>query len=225
MPDCRVELHMHTAEVSPCGLVRAKKGVRIYHKLGYQAIVITDHFNKTFFGMLWFLSWRRKVDLFLRGYRRAKSEGDRLGIKVLLGMEFCAPDSRDDILVYGFDESFLYERENLHLLTPQGLYEEAKKADLLLIQAHPFRKKISQVYDSIIEGIEVFNGNPRHNSHNDKALSHAMEKGHMMTSGSDFHQKNDAGTGGVYLPRVPKNSRDLVNMLREIRTPKLIHND
>jgi L-amino acid N-acyltransferase YncA len=41
-----IETHMHTAESSPCGKVRAKRITRMYKDAGYAGIVVTDHFSE-----------------------------------------------------------------------------------------------------------------------------------------------------------------------------------
>lgn len=216
------ETHMHTSEVSPCGKVPARDGIRLYHDLGYDGVCITDHFYSGFFEKLDGLTWEQKIDRYLEGYRIAKDEGEKLGIKVILGMEYCFPGTNDDILVYGFDEKFLYEHENLYLLKEDELKKVADKSNLLLIQAHPFRKMISKTYDDIVEGFEIYNGNPRHNSMNDVAESHAKAHNGIMISGSDFHQVQDAGMGGIYLPRIPHDSFDFARIIREVKNPRVI---
>lgn len=214
MDGIKTELHLHTREVSPCGRLSAKKAVRLCKQMGYQVVVITDHFTTRYFENLGRLPWNTKVDFWLRGYRRARGEGIKQGVKVLLGMEYCFPGTHDDMLLYGFDEAFLYDHENLYRLGPVDLALLAQEHGLLMIQAHPFRKKISKVYHEMVEGLEVFNGNPRHDSQNQKALDLARERRWIMLSGSDCHRAEDAGTGGVYLPSVPGDGKELVTLLR-----------
>ncbi len=219
------ELHMHTDEVSPCGKVPAREAVRLYQKLGYDGVCITDHFTAGFFEALGDRSWNEKVDAYLQGYHEAREEGKKLGVQVILGMEYLLPNTCDDILIYGFDKDFLYSQENLCLLEEGELKALAQAHDLLLIQAHPFRKKISRTYESLVNGFEAFNGNPRHDSMNERAEKHARDFRGIVISGSDFHQPQDAGTGGVYLPCLPSDSFELARLLREIKTPELIRND
>lgn len=216
-----IETHMHTSEVSPCGRVGACEGIRTYKELGYGGVVITDHFFDRFFESLSSMSWHDKVDQYLTGYRLAVGEGVRLGVRVFLGMEYCIPGTGDDILIYGFDEQFLYDHENLHLLSADKLCKVARMNGLLLLQAHPFRKYISRVYDEMIEGMEVYNGNRRHDSNNDRAAEYASHKGLISVSGSDFHQMEDAGRGGIYLETLPHDSKELASILRKVRTPRL----
>ena len=216
-----IETHMHTQETSPCGKVPARQGIRIYKELGYDGVCITDHFFSQFFEHLGPIPWREKIDIYLEGYRQAKDEGQKTGLQVILGMEFTLPGTNDDILIYGFDENFLYENENMHLLNKDELKELARKNNLLLIQAHPFRKMISRRYDDTVDGYEGFNGHPRHESMNDKAYEHALKFGGIIISGTDFHREGEAGTGGIYLPVLPGNSYEFAGILRQIKTPEL----
>ena len=41
----RIEMHAHTSPCSPCGTVAPDELVNIYLKLGYDAVVITNHFS------------------------------------------------------------------------------------------------------------------------------------------------------------------------------------
>ncbi len=65
-----------------------------------------------------------------------------------------------------------------------------------------------------LDGIEAYNGNPRHNSSNDVAIQTAKQRGCLMVSGSDSHQVEDAGHGGLVLFERPETSEDLVRILR-----------
>ena len=49
----------------------------------------------------------------------------------------------------------------------------------------------------LIDGIEVFNGNPRHDSRNETAKHWAERFGLLSTSGSDFHWREDLARGGI----------------------------
>lgn len=217
-----IETHMHTGNTSPCGKVDAREAIRIYHKLGYDAVCVTDHFYGKFFDKLNGLTWKDKVDAYLDGYRNAKDEGEKLGIQIILGMEYCIPETRNDFLIYGFDEEFLYNHTDMYLLNIVDIKNLCTKNDLLIIQAHPFRTMVSGTYDEIVEGYEGYNGHPRHENRNELAFEHALNFGGIIISGSDFHQAVDAGTGGIYLPELPKNSRELADLIRKAKTPELI---
>ena len=213
-----IETHMHTAETSFCGKVPARQGIRIYKELGYDGVCITDHFCDLFSIVLDLCHGRRKSTYFSRA-RTTKDEGLKTGIKVMLGMEYAFPGTNDDMLIYGFDEDFLYSNENMHLLNKEELKKLASENNLLLIQAHPFRKRVSRTYDDIVDGFEGFNGHPGHESMNDKAYRHALDFGGIIISGSDFHREGEGGTGGIYLNELPENSFELADILRQIKTP------
>jgi len=217
-----VETHFHTAEVSRCGKVRAAAAVRLYKTHGYHAIVVTDHFCMDFFERLDLKTWDEKVDAYLAGYLAAVQAGKSCGIQVLLGLEFAFPGTYDDILVYGVTPEMLKSHPDMNRLGPSGLSRLARSENLLLVQAHPFRPYITRVYEEMLEGLEVYNGNPRHDSDNKRALRLAKENGWIQLSGSDFHQTDDVGSGGIRLSEMPADSIAFAALLRKIRTPELI---
>ena len=216
----RIETHFHTAETSPCGHVPAADGIRLYQQLGYDAVVVTDHFFTGFFEKLAPLPWVAQVDRYLDGWRRAERAGSACGVQVLLGLEYAFPGTRDDMLVYGVTPELLYANPELYRLGPAGFERFVRSHGLLVIQAHPFRPYISRVYEELVEGLEVHNGNPRHLSDNARAERLARANGWIGISGSDFHQPGDEGQGGILLPELPADSVALAAMLRRNRNPE-----
>ena len=217
-----METHFHTAETSPCGKIHAAEGIRLYAKHGYHAVVVTDHFQSGWFERRAEATWPERVDRWLDGYRKACLAGKQWGVQVILGMEFTFPGTRDDILVYGLTEARILANPDMHRLGPAGLSRLAKKERLLLVQAHPYRPYISQVYADLVHGLEVYNGNPRHQSDNAKAARQAAEHGWVALSGSDFHQEEDVARGGICLPDLPEDTVALAQMLRLHKTPALL---
>jgi hypothetical protein len=217
-----VETHFHTAETSPCSHVAAAEGIRMYARLGYHMVVVTDHFQSGWFERRPESGWADRVSVWLRGWKAARKEGDRLGLRVLLGMEFTFPGTRDDMLVYGLSEERILAHPDMHRLGPAGLKRLAGEENLLLVQAHPFRSYVSQIYEDLVDGLEVYNGNPRHHSDNDRAARLAREKGWVALSGSDFHQREDAGRGGIWLPEAPVDTVAFADLLRRQATPLLV---
>lgn len=41
----RIEMHVHTSEGSPCARVEAKNIVKAYSEAGYDAVIITNHYD------------------------------------------------------------------------------------------------------------------------------------------------------------------------------------
>ena len=188
------EMHFHTKNTSNCANVSAEKAVEEYIKAGYDGIVVTDHLSTSTYMKYGreLLSWQKKVDFFLRGYNAAKKAAAGR-INVLLGMElrFKTSEGDNDYLVYGITEDFLYEHPELLNLNIKKFYKLAQENGFLVFQAHPFRVGMKVTNPNFIDGIEIYNGNPRHNSSNDIAEMWAKKYDLMVTSGSDYHEYED----------------------------------
>ena len=67
-----------------------------------------------------------------------------------------------------------------------------------------------------LDGVEVFNGHPRHDSRNPLALEFAAAHPHLIrTSGSDYHRTQDLATGGIETDRDIRTPADLVKCLKD----------
>ncbi len=193
----KYETHFHTAETSPCVNTKAKDGVRIYAGAGYTGIVVTDHYHSGFFDSLLFGSWKHKIDIYLKGYRNALEEGVKAGVDIHLGIELRFDESPNDYLIYGFDEDFLYQNKNLHRLGLKEFRKMTAGTGIVIAQAHPFRPDMKPADPELIDAVEIYNGNPRHDSSNHLALEYAEKNGLRKLSGSDFHRLEDAVRGGI----------------------------
>ncbi len=195
----KYETHLHTKEASPCGKVPAADAVKLYKDAGYTGIVVTDHYYSRGFNSFPSVSWNEKIDLYLSGYKIACVEGKKHGIDVFLGMEIKFDSDPNDYLVYGFSEEFLRQHERIYELDLKSLRKLINGTGIIIIQAHPYRKGLTPADPSHLDGIEVFNGNPRHDSNNHLALQYAIDNGLRQLSGSDFHQICDMARGGIVL--------------------------
>ena len=221
--------HVHTIGTSSCGKIKGAAVAELYKKAGYDGIVITNHYHQEFFDRFSeSTSWQKKIDHFLVEYHRAHAQGSKLGLKVFLGMEIQFTDSPCDFLVYGFDEYFLRTYPNLHHL---GLKRFRQLVDslapsyhILVFQAHPFRQGMNPAAPELLDGVEVHNGNPRHNSYNHLASAFARINQLPMISGSDFHRLTDLARGGTILPHPIETINDFVATLRKNRGINLITN-
>jgi predicted metal-dependent phosphoesterase TrpH len=207
--------HVHTEETSLCGNVPAREMVHLYKRAGFHGIVITDHFTTFSFFFYQGRNWVEKVDTFLKGYRIALQEGEKVGLKVLLGAEFkFSSTGPNDFLIYGLDESFLKDNPYSFKKDLSAFRDLAEEKNILIYQAHPFRFGQSPANPSLIDGMEVYNGNVRHNSNNHLAEAFARKHGLKEISCSDAHELEDIGMGGILLPSIPENSEDFVHVLR-----------
>lgn len=218
----KIETHVHTIETSPCGRVRAAEMIALYKEKGYSCVIVTDHYSIRTFIRMCGKPWEEKTELFLKGYREAKKAGDMIGIKVFLGIELTFNYSINDFLVYGIEEDFLRKNPRLCSMGLSKFNDLAHKNHLLIYQAHPYRMGMSRADPKLLDGIEVYNAHPRHNSRNDLALKFAKKNGLLMSSGSDMHRKEDFGRGGMMIPVIPENNAELTSVLRQNSDIKLI---
>ncbi|MFW5985210.1 MAG: PHP domain-containing protein [Halanaerobiaceae bacterium] len=211
----KYEMHLHTRAVSPCGQVGVKEAVDMYEKSGFAGFVVTDHFKADIFPEGNSLNWEEKVAYFLTGYRKAREYAADLDFTVFLGMEISFNGDGRDYLVYGIDEDFLLENENIYETNLQEFRRiiDQDKREIYLLQAHPFRDTPGDT--DCLDGLEVYNGNPRHDSNNDQAVRLAEEENLGKISGSDFHQKEDLARGGIETSIKLENNADLLKLLWE----------
>ncbi len=210
------EMHAHTVEVSTCAVSDAPEMIELYEGKGYSGIVSTNHMNESTFERpgLTNAPWDEKVTHFLKGYDALKkAAGDKY--TVLLGMEIRFYDDINDYLVYGITEEFLRSNGDLMALNTKKFAKLAKENNLIFLQAHPFRRDLRVANWEHLDGYEIFNGNPRHQSCNE--IAEIWLKYHnksIAVSGSDFHEPGDEGIGGIYFEKDIKTNEELVEELR-----------
>lgn len=210
------EMHLHTRETSNCAEVPAEIAVEEYIKAGYDGIVVTDHLSPSTYMKYGreLLPWHKKVDFFLRGYRKMKNAAAGR-INILLGMElrFRHSEGDNDYLVYGITKEFLLSHPELLSLNIRQFYKLAQENGLIVFQAHPFRVGMKVTNPNYLDGVEIFNGNPRHNSSNDIAEAWAKKYDLLVTSGSDYHEIDDLGSGGIWFNKEIKDNNILIEEL------------
>lgn len=216
MSSYRYEIHTHTQEVSSCGYVDAAVAVQMHKDAGYQGIIITDHFNEDYFESLDSMTWEEKIDCYLRGYKKAVEEGLKIDMDILWGLELRFIENDNDYLVYGVDEDFLKEIPDFYKSNLIDFMKRIEqREDILVFQAHPFRDGCKLADPLIVHGLEIYNGNPRHDSRDELAAKVAFENNLLVISGSDFHRPGDLATSGILLPERITTDRDLVSVLKK----------
>ena len=208
------ETHCHTDEVSTCARVAAKDVVENYIRAGYSGIVVTDHFNRHTFLNKPGLKTSQMAEYYLTGYRAAKqAAADRL--TVILGMELTFYENDNDYLVYGVTEAFIHENPNMMELGLERFSALAHENGMVIFQAHPFRNRMTVMPPDLLDGAEVHNGNPRHDSRNDIARMWAEKFGKKMSSGSDYHQTEDLARGGIVTKEPLYDAADIARVLMQ----------
>ena len=208
----KTELHAHTSEVSPCGHVTAPEVAERFIAEGYSSLVITNHYCDYVIDNLKG-SWQEKMDYYVYPYHLMKEyAGDRLN--VILGCELRFEGSINDYLIYGITEEFLRANPDLHKMSLRTFADLAHESGMLVVQAHPFRNGITIVNPALLDGMETFNGTPSYDGRNSVADAWAQQYGLIRTSGSDFHNPDQRGYGGILTSAAIRTGEELVSVLK-----------
>jgi predicted metal-dependent phosphoesterase TrpH len=210
----KFDTHVHTSETSPCAKMTAAETIRLYKEAGFSGLCITDHFTKNLLASFDSTNWQAAVDRYLTGYRNAKEYAEKNGMDVLLGAEILIDGTRNDYLLFGLSEQLLYDYQHLYSYKPEELKKVAESNNLLLFQAHPFRSYVESENPLYLHGVEVVNGNPRHNSHNDLALEFALDNKLLMSGGSDCHESVDVGRSGIITDVRIRDAETFIEILK-----------
>lgn len=206
------ETHFHTSLSSPCANVLPEEAVAMYERCGYSTVVVTDHFSRfhrDHYNLKDDIEW---VDHFLMGYRSIRKLA--ASMHILLGMEIKFDENSNEYLVFGLSEEDLYHHPDMYAWRIREFRKHADKNGWLVIQAHPFRDYMTVISPSYIDGIEVFNGNHRHNSRNEIARHWGEINGLLTTAGSDYHQMEDAARGGLVTDKPIETVNELITAIR-----------
>ena len=213
----RFELHAHTSECDLYAHLGGAELVRLYDEAGYRGMVITDHYFSLFYD--WFADelaeadHRRIIERYLRGYYAARNEAEKRNFTVLCGAEVRFDHTINDFLVYGLEEEDLFRLPLLNRLHNVEELVEVLPDDAVVVQAHPFRDKMTVMSPTALFGIEVYNGGTDP-FRNQMARLYAEHYGKAMTSGSDIHHIKALARGGIATAREISCAKDLVNVLR-----------
>lgn len=211
----KTEMHCHSCTVSSCGKISPQEIIDKYLEAGYSTVVLTEHFSPNTFASAKYIgtdAWEEKVTHFLTGYQVLKAAaGDKLHI--LLGVEFrLNKHEAADYLAYGVTESFLRHYPDLMDTGFEKFSNRVRKNGILLYQAHPFRNKMLVTDPELVDGIEVYNGNPK--SRNDIAEFWAKYYSVKTISGSDTHRSTDPAVGGILTDAPITSTEELLQVLK-----------
>ena len=214
----KYETHMHTSQASGCGQVDGATQARIYKKLGYTGVVVTDHFFNGNTCVPASLPWEERVTKYCDGYRAVKEEGDKIGLQVFFGMETNFKGM--EFLIYGLSEEWLKAHPDMLSWSVEKQYEMVKEAGGLVVQAHPFREA-PYIYDMVqyphaVDAMECYNGlnEGRGPDFNSRAVAYCKERGIVMTGGSDAH-KEVTKRGGMIFQEKWKDIHDFITAVKK----------
>lgn len=113
----RIEAHAHTAPISSCSEVSPEEAINVYSSLGYDGIVLTNHFIYEYNYMKG-NSVEDGIKKYMSAYYEAAELGKKKNISVLLGAEIRFTENTNDYLVFGVDEKMLTD---IYGLLPYGI--------------------------------------------------------------------------------------------------------
>jgi hypothetical protein len=185
----KTETHMHTAETSACASATGAQQVEQYKALGYDTIIVTDHFFNGNTTVSRNLPWEERVELFCLGYENAKKRGDEIGLNVLFGLEYAWNGA--DFLAYGIDKRWLTDNPDLMEISVQEFCGRVHENGGAIVHAHPFREAgyihEMKFLPDYSDGVEVYNAGNREKVWNERAKWYAEQYGLTQTAGSDCH--------------------------------------
>ncbi len=206
----KTELHAHTKPASSCSDIEPKHLAEIYKENGYDSVVVTNH-------LLYHTEDDAKgiVERYLEDYYKCCEAGKELGINVILGAELRFTENINDYLIYGICPDDLCDIYNMLPYGIDSFYREYKNDKNVIIQAHPFRDRMERAKAESLDGIEVFNMHPNHNSRIGFAAKYAREHNMIATCGSDFHHYGQECQCGILTQKPLESSYDVADVLKK----------
>lgn len=209
------DTHVHTSQGSACGRATGAQQARYYKALGFQGIIMTDHFFGGNTAVPRDLPWEERIHRFCSGYEDAYAEGQKIGLDVFFGWEQAF--AGDEYLVFGLDKAWLLAHPKMEHWTRRQQLEEVHRHGGCVIQAHPFRNRDYihhiRLARQFADGIEVANvGNHAYNDL--AALRYAREFDLLTIAGSDnHHAAQGSEVFGIALDQPLRSIRDLVEII------------
>jgi len=216
--DCsfKVETHLHTSQASACAVNTGAQMAEFFKNAGYCAIFVTDHFFNGNTNIRGDYSWDTKIALFSRGYEDAKQEGDKIGLGVYFGFEFC--DLGTEFLVYNYSAEQLRAYPGIMTDKTEKVLTKLKKEGAFIIHAHPFRNEYyiqcpGRIFPGYIDAVEVINTHNRTTESNLLALEYAEKYNLIKFGGSDTHAAQPE-EGGMLFKNNPGSVNDIIKMAK-----------
>ena len=89
-----------------------------------------------------------------------------------------------------------------------------RENNIFIVQAHPYRDGKNYPTPNFVDGIEVYNSNPRHEDYNEKAEALAKEYNLYSVGGSDAHRDKDIAKSGIKTQKEIKTIQDFITAVK-----------
>ena len=211
----RYETHCHTAESSACATATGERQAEFYKSQGFGGIVVTDHFLNGNTRAPENIPWEERVDILCSGYENAKKAGDRIGLDVFFGWEYCVGGC--DFLTYGLDKEWLIQHPAILTLHPNDYFDLVHAEGGYISHAHPFREDwyidTIRLFPRKCDAVEIINSN-RKPFENEMAKLYADKYGLAYTAGSDNHGANQKRLSGIETKERVRDIGHFIGILR-----------
>ncbi len=212
-----IETHLHTCQGSACGRSTGAETARAHKAAGYDAIIITDHFFGGNTAVPRDLPWEERIEMYCSGYEDARAEGDRIGLHVFFGLEWCWKGT--EFLTYNLSKEYLLAHPEMEEWDIPTYLTNVRAAGAFVSHAHPFRqapylKGEPRLIPEFVDAVEIYNCGNAERLYNEQALEYARFHHLAMTSGSDGHWTGDM-RGGMRFA-TPMNT--IEDFIRAVRT-------
>ena len=207
-----IDLHTHSSGISRCCRVTAREMLDLAKQIGLDGVALTNHYQKNYVTDGDWLGFAKR---YLAEYNAAWEYGERIGLRVLFGIEVTMERyPKVHMLIYGTEQAFLLDNPTLFELSQEELYRLVKQNGGVLIQAHPYRKGKRLLDTRLMDGIEI-NSHPLYPegpclAELAEVASHA---GLILTCGGDYHADTFRPTCGTYLPESVGDTQALARYL------------
>lgn len=216
----KIETHCHSGG-SWCVTCDLEGLFSDFKRANYGGVVITNHYSYREFKSHGFSNERDYAKYFFELIDRAEKMGKKFDIKVFYGIEIKLNECSTEYMLYGFTKDFLLDNANLYEFNQEQLFKIANNNNLFMYQTHPFREGVKVGNPKFMHGVEYFNGHFDHVNNNLLARNFCEKYNLIKMSGTDFHDKDQPITAGLYIPESINDSFELTEYIMS-RKAKLI---
>lgn len=215
----KYETHLHTLEGSACAVSGGAAMVDYYKENNYSGFVVTDHFFNGNTAIRRDLSWKKRVNLFCKGYENAKKRGVQLDFDVFFGLEYNFHGT--EFLFYGLSPEWLLDHPEIMDGSLSDILKLVRGSGGFVIHAHPFREdsyiEMIRLIPALTDAVEALNaGNMfRDVRQNERACDYAAAYNKPRITGTDIHRVSDSIVGGI---ASQKRFSDISDMIEAIKT-------
>lgn len=210
----KIETHVHTRGISPCATADYEAAATRYIEEGFSGFVLANHLSRYTMSLLP-CSEADAHKIYVDEFYKARDFAGN-DIKIYMGAEVTIKEPGYDwfdLLIFGATPEFFLENKFLYNLSQKELFSLCDQNGLLLVQAHPFREPCRPGDAKYLHGMEI-NKHEGHRNYEEKTAAYAERHGLIVTCGTDFHYPNQTIAGGITVTHMPKDERQLADMIR-----------